>query len=218
MTQTETHAPRYSRESADHRKDTLIQATLRLVAAQGVRAATVRAIALEANVTQGLIRHYFSSKDELLTAAYEHHMQRMTENSNKAAETDSSSAVKRLASLIVASLSPPVVDAQGVALWAGFFQLVQHHPAMRDIHVKTYLQYRDRMQTLIADALNELDRPANETQLRQYAIACNAVIDGLWLEGGALADMFAKGELADIGLKSVSGILNIDLPAPTENS
>ena len=49
---------KFRREPAEQRKDDLIQATLSLIAEQGVRAATVRAIAKRADVTQGLIRHH----------------------------------------------------------------------------------------------------------------------------------------------------------------
>ena len=48
-------------------------------------------------------------------------------------------------------------------------------------------------------------------QLRREAIACNAVIDGLWLEGGVLPHGFAPGELVRIGLQSVGAILGVDL-------
>lgn len=218
MNSKSTQKASFSRESADHRREALIQATLRLIAVEGVRAATVRAIALEANVTQGLIRHYFSSKDELITAAYEHHMQRLTDNSSKVADSTAASAVERLASFVRGSLTPPVMDGQDVALWAGFFQFVKHQPQMRETHIKTYLQYRDRMQRFISDALEETDHQVDNTQLRQYAIACNAIIDGLWLEGGALDDMFAEGELTEIGLKSIGGILNIDLHSAVEST
>ena len=75
MSQT---APKFRREPAAQRKEALIQATLSLVAEEGVHGATVRAIADRANVTQGLIRHYFSSKEELIMAAYAYHMNAMT--------------------------------------------------------------------------------------------------------------------------------------------
>jgi hypothetical protein len=45
-----------------------------------------------------------------------------------------------------------------------------------------------------------LPRPADEATLRAHAIACNAVIDGLWLEGSALPEAFAPGEVERIGL------------------
>lgn len=66
------------------------------------------------------------------------------------------------------------------------------------------------LQGLIA-ALGRPGVPA--TRLRQEAIACNAVIDGLWMEGGVLPHGFAPGELVRIGLASVGAILGTDLTA-----
>jgi hypothetical protein len=43
------------------------------------------------------------------------------------------------------------------------------------------------------------------------AIACNAVIDGLWLEGGALPEAFEPDELTGIALTAVGAILQLDL-------
>lgn len=51
-----------------------------------------------------------------------------------------------------------------------------------------------------------LPRNADPESLRSDAIACNAVIDGLWLEGSALPQDFAPGELERIGLASVGAI------------
>lgn len=200
----------FTRASPDQRKKELIQATLELISAKGVHAATVRAIARKANVSQGLIRHHFSSKEELVSAAYEFHMQEMMTTSFKTAELSADTAVKRLARFINDTLMPPVVDHQTVAIWAGFLQLIQHNPRIRTIHEKTYLLFRDRIELLIGDAIEEQGGRINAIELRTLAIACNAVIDGLWLEGGALYDRFSNGELADIGLMSISRILGID--------
>ena len=78
---------------------------------------------------------------------------------------------------------------------------------MRETHEATYLQYRNVLQGLITD----LPRQAHLPQLRREAIACNAIIDGLWLEGSALPDAFETGELVQIGLDSIGKILGIDL-------
>ena len=69
----------FRRESEEYRRETLISAALELVAEAGVGAATVRAIANRAGVTPGLIRHYFTGKDELLRAAYRAHVDGMTQ-------------------------------------------------------------------------------------------------------------------------------------------
>jgi len=54
--------------------------------------------------------------------------------------------------------------------------------------------------------------------LRTNAIACNAVIDGLWLEGSVLPDSFATGEIERIGVASVGALLGVDLLAATKES
>jgi len=202
---------KFKREPAAQRREALIRATLSLIAEQGVQAATVRAIATRAEVTQGMIRHYFSSKEDLITAAYEHHMDRLTDLTSAFAEGDCSAPVARLAAFVVGSLTPPVVDAGSVSLWAGFLTKVHDDAQMRESHKRTYYNFRNRLEALIAAVLNEAGQPRSAQELRHLAIACNAVIDGLWMEGGVLPSAFAPDELSEIGIRSVGALLGIDL-------
>lgn len=199
----------YRRESEERRRDDLIAAALDLVSEGGPQAATVRAIASRAGVTSGLIRHYFSTKEELTRAAYLRLMDRMIADSAVVLQGGPDDPVARLAWFVAASLSPPVVDPVAVGLWAGFLHGVQRDTAMRDVHIATYLGFRDVLQDLIA----ALPRTASAAQLRSDAIACNAVIDGLWLEGSILPEAFAVEEIVTIGLASVGAILKVDLAA-----
>ncbi len=201
----------FKRESSDQRQNDLIEATLSLIASSGPEGATVRNIAMEAGVTPGLIRHYFNTKEDLIGAAYERHMTTMRYAAYSPLEQELPGAVARLATLVRASVSPPVTDPRAMALWAGFIQSVQRDAAMRVIHERTYRQFRDQLQVLIGDAFLELGRPKSKATLRKYAIACNAVLDGLWLEGSALPDSFKAGELPAIGLSSIGAILGIKL-------
>lgn len=200
---------RFRREGEERRRQALIAATLELIARGGAQAATVRAIADRAGVTPGLIRHYFATKEDLTRAAYAQVMDRMTAANLAVLSSAPESAEGRLAAFVAASLSPPVVDPAAMGLWAGFIHMVRRDPEMREIHRATYLRYRDLLQGLIAD----LDREVPPARLRADAIACNAVIDGLWLEGSALPDAFETGELKAIGLRSVGAILGVDLAA-----
>lgn len=197
----------YKRESEEARRDALILAAMDLVAEGGPQAATVRAIAERAGVTPGLIRHYFTSKEELTRAAFRRLMEWMTRDSSAALLSGDLGPKARLAAFVSASLRPPVVDPKRLGLWAGFLNALRTDPAMRDIHEQGYRAYRDILEALIA----QLPRETDAAQSRRDAIACNGVIDGLWLEGSALPDGFAPGELESIGLAAVSAILNIDL-------
>ena len=197
----------YRRESEEARRDALILAAMDLVAEGGLQAATVRAIADRAGVTPGLIRHSFLTKEELTRAAFRRLMDRMTADSALTLQGAGQNPARRLAAFVTASLSPPVVDPKRLGLWAAFLTILRTDPPTREVHEHAYRAYRDLLETLIRD----LPRAAGPDQCRREAIACNAVIDGLWLEGSALPEGFAEDELASIGLSAVSAILTIDL-------
>lgn len=197
----------YRRETEETRREALIAAALDLVAIGGPQAATVRAIAERAGVTPGLIRHYFSSKDDLNRAAYRRLVERMTVESLAALAGADPAPQAQLAAFVAATLRPPVVDGLQLSLWAGYLNLMLVDDDMRAAHAQGYHVYRDHLQSLI----EALPRDVPPGQCRADAIACNAVLDGLWLEGSALPDDFGPGELEAIGLAAVSAILKIDL-------
>jgi TetR/AcrR family transcriptional regulator, transcriptional repressor of bet genes len=199
----------YRRESEETRRADLIAATQGLVAEGGPEAATVRAIAARAGVTAGLIRHYFQTKDELTRAAYRSLMDGMTAKGADALEGVGAQPEERLAAFVSASLRPPVLDVGAVVLWAGYMHKVRTDADLLAVHEAAYTSYRDVLQSLIA----ALPRNATAAQLRGEAIACNAVIDGLWLEGSILSHSFAPGEIVTLGLRSVGAILGVDLIA-----
>jgi TetR/AcrR family transcriptional repressor of bet genes len=199
----------YRRESQETRRADLIAATQRLVAEGGPEAATVRAIAQRAGVTAGLIRHYFQTKDELTRAAYRALMDGMTTKGAEALESVGASPEERLAAFVAASLTPPVLDGGAVVLWAGYMHKLRGDDDLMAVHEAAYTAYRD----ILEDLISALPRQVPPAQIRGEAIACNAVIDGLWVEGSLLPHAFAQGEIVAIGLKSVGSIVGVDLGA-----
>lgn len=199
----------YRREGEERRREALIAAAIELVTEGGPTAATVRAIAERAGVTPGLIRHYFTGKDELSRAAYVAMMARMVRDNQAAIDAVEGDAVTRFAVCVVTWLRPPVKDPQALVVWAGFVPAIRADAAMRDAHGATYRAFRDQWEDLISALPGRAGRPDN----RALATACNAVIDGLWLEGSILAHAFQPGEIARLGLTSVGAILGVDLIA-----
>jgi len=205
----------FRRESEDRRRHDLVEATLECVAEHGIAGATVRAIALRAGVTAGLIRHYFPGKEELLQAAYRTTITRMTEQALASLVDAPDDPRARLRTFVEASLTSPVVDAHAFTLWAGFIGRVHTDPAFATVHREGYLGFRDEVEALVADALTSIGRPVRKIELRRHAIAVNAVIDGLWLEGCVAGEMFETGELAGIGVASVEALLGLELGGGT---
>lgn len=198
----------FTREAGETRRADLIQATLDLIAEGGAQAATVRAIAQRAGVTPGLIRHYFATKEELLAAAHETLMTGLTQASLPPAHAPSTSAAERLARMVMRAVSPPVTDPRSVALWAASMQLVARDAEMRKTHERTYLAFRTQLENTIQDALHEAGR---DDPARPLAIAGNALLDGLWIEAGALPEHFDTDGLQELALMAFSRLLQLDL-------
>lgn len=202
---------KFRREGEERRRQDLIEATLDCVADRGLPGATVRAIAQRAGVTAGLIRHYFPGKEELLQAAYAEIVGRMTEQAKAALAMEGAGPRRRLAAFVAANLGPPVVDARVFSLWAGFIGRAHSDPALAVAHREGYLGFRDEVEALVAEVLQAEGRAATKAELRRHAIAINAIIDGLWIEGCLAGDMFATRELADIGIATVEALLELNL-------
>ncbi len=200
----------FVRAGEETRRAALIEATLDLIAEGGPQAATVRAIALRAGVTPGLIRHYFDTKEDLVAAAHETLMTGLTEASAARLDDLPDDPLARLAGFVANAVSPPVTDPRAVALWAASMQLVPRDAVMRAAHEATYLAFRDRLQAMIGAALAAAGRSTED--IRALAIAGNALLDGLWIEAGALPDHFRDGELKSIAIKAFSRLLDLNLP------
>ncbi|MBI1386620.1 MAG: TetR family transcriptional regulator [Rhizobiales bacterium] len=199
-----------SRLDPEERRSELIAATLELIGEAGIGAATVRDIARRAGVTQGLIRHHFSTKEDLIAAAFERHAQKLMEGALAVGGGDEP-ALDRLRRFVERSLRPPSIGPEPVSLWAAFMSLVQTSPTIRNIHIRTYRQFRDRLEELISEARADCGRPVTAGTSRAMAITANAIIDGLWLEGSALPEQFESDELVALGCAAVGAVCGLDL-------
>lgn len=63
-------------------REALLRATVVVVAAGGLRALTYRAVAAEAGVSHGLVRHHFGTRDQLVAEAMEYAIDESLKGSN----------------------------------------------------------------------------------------------------------------------------------------
>ncbi len=195
----------------DRRAD-MIEATLDCIAELGIRAATVRAVAARAGVSNGLIRHHFASMDNLIAAAYRRTIEMMIGPALKVLESSAGSAHERMTRFIVASLGSSVATPRALTLWATFISQVHVEHDLAREHREGYLAFRRATETLIAEVLQAEGRACSDKQLVSFAIAVNAVIDGLWVEGCLSAEDVDEVTQIAVGMASVEAILGIKLP------
>jgi TetR/AcrR family transcriptional repressor of bet genes len=193
----------------DRRAD-LVDATLDCIAELGIQGTTVRAVAAHAGVSNGLIRHHFASKDNLIVEAYRRTIEIITGPPLAVVETEGSPH-DRLRRFIIASITGPVADPRVLSLWATFISQVPINPALAEVHRENYLVYRHACDALIDEVLTAEGRKPSQTDRKRLGIAFNAVIDGLWLEGCLSAEEIGEKLQIEIGIKSIESLLAIKL-------
>jgi TetR/AcrR family transcriptional regulator, regulator of biofilm formation and stress response len=171
-----------------HGREALLQAAVAVVARGGLRALTYRAVAAEAGVVHGLVRHHFGSRDELMAAA---------------------TATSLRAAVAASGLEPETGDPGDFV--AGLSRMVDREPDGLAFQYEIILESRRRgdlrgdVQSLYAEyraaTLRELTRMGLQDS-KPLANLVFAALDGLVLQQLALGDAKttdeALGALRDI--------------------
>lgn len=182
---------KFTRESPQARRADLVMATRRCLAELGAAGTSVREIAARAGVSPGLIRHHFGSMDALVLETYRQVGQLVTASIDEAVEAAGPAPIDRLFAFLDANLRPPILDAELLGTWIGFWSLVRTDPAFHALHAALYGAGRLRLEALVAEAARQAGADVDS---RRVALALTALIDGLWLEQCLDASTFSPGE------------------------
>ena len=191
-----------TRQRPDQRRQALLAATARCLAARGAAGVSVRAICAEAGVSPGLLTHYFRGVSEAIAETYRWTGARVSAALDAAVAKAGPDPRDRLLAYLTASFRPPIADPELLATWVAFWSLTRSEPAIAAVHGEIYAEFRQGIVRLIAAY-----RPAlPETHLA--AVALTALIDGLWLElslGHAPFTPDEAGRLAEMWLDRLLG-------------
>ncbi|WP_066589953.1 transcriptional regulator BetI [Sphingomonas pruni] len=179
--------PAFSRAEPDARRQSLIEATARVLARDGATGASVRPIAVEAGVSPGLINHYFAGIEALIAATYSAVGEQVSNALAAAVAAAGTDPRARLTAYVTASFAPPIADRALLATWIAFWSLTGK-PQIAERHDAIYARYREDLEALLAECgIAQADR-------RLTAIAITALVDGLWLELCLSPDSFTADE------------------------
>lgn len=168
--------PTFTRESADVRREALIDATCAALAEAGLAGVSVRSICARAGVSPGLLRHYFAGIDDLVCAAYAATGAQIDALLDAAVAEAGSDPHARLRAYLTGSFRPPVTDPALLGSWTGFWALARTNAGAAAIHRAGYAAYRARLSALLTGC------GLSPMQADREAIALTALVDGLWLE------------------------------------
>jgi betaine-aldehyde dehydrogenase len=191
-------------EPEETRRAQLIEVTIDSLADVGYVGTTLAQIARRADVSPGLVAHYFGDKDGLLEAAFRTLARvvamRMRE---RFALADTPRA--RVQAVIDANLGPENFDRRTGNAWLAFWGQVLHFEGLK--RVQTAYQRR-----MLSNLRNDLRSMISVEDARTLAAMIAAMIDGVWLRAAlsewqeadsgsarALLTAFVEGRLRDLG-------------------
>jgi betaine-aldehyde dehydrogenase len=156
------------------RRQQFIEVTLESLAEVGIQGTTLAHIAGKADVSPGLVAHYFVDKDGLLQAAFRELLSRLREQTRWRV-TAAGSPIDRLRAYLEASLSPECLRSADSRAWLAFWSQVHSSAGIARIQ----RIYQHRLDSNLRAALRPLVPAAS---LASHAANIAALIDGAWLQ------------------------------------
>jgi betaine-aldehyde dehydrogenase len=157
----------------DTRRSQLVEVTIDSLAEVGYVGTTLAQIAARAEVSPGLVAHYFGDKDGLLDAAFRS-LARRVGNHVRARLNKAGTPRGRIQAVIDGNLAPEEFEQRTGTAWLAFWGQVLQVKSLRRVQSV----YQRRTLSNLRSSLKRLV-PADEAQRLAAMIA--AMIDGVWL-------------------------------------
>jgi AcrR family transcriptional regulator len=161
------------------RREQIVAAAIRCLGKGGLDAFKISRISKEAEISLGLINHYFDSKEELLVAAYHAMADNVLRVTRELTAGLPEAPERGLCGIVDASFSPDLFNDGTLSAWLALWGQVRNLPALRAAHNELYARYRRGIARQIQHVAQarRLDIDAGA-----LALTLAALIDGLWLE------------------------------------
>src|SRR5215831_16846700 len=196
-------------EAEDARRVQLVEVTIDSLADVGYVGTTLAEIAGRADVSPGLVAHYFGDKDGLLEAAFRTLARAVAVKMRERLELARSPRA-RVQAVIDANLGPENFDRRTGTAWLAFWGQVLHFEGLK--RVQTAYQRR-----MLSNLRYDLRRMIPGEAARSLAAMIAAMIDGVWLRAAlsewreadsesarALLTAFVDGRLRELARTSAA--------------
>jgi TetR/AcrR family transcriptional regulator, transcriptional repressor of bet genes len=196
------------------RRETLIEATIQIVAKHGIENATFAKICEAAGVSRGLPGHYFRDKDDLLCQAYQHLLDLHVAHTADAVRAVKGNSSDRLKAFVQACLPSDGSSRHYRTAYLAFWTLSMGNKKMVKITSDAYSVLYDSVTALFRDAAEE---KRINLDPREEAVALIGLIDGMWLDISIGASGITQKSAVGTISKSIDRILASDSRAPVQS-
>jgi len=177
------------------RRAEFAEAACEMVAHQGLKSATVRAVALRAGASTGRLVHYFRSKDELLLAALRHAAAKVS--MRMAGQLEKFSGLAALRAICLEALPLNGERRREWRVWLAFWGRAATEAALAAEHERRNATWHALVLRILHDAHARGELGAEVTEDLDFeAEQILAFIDGLGVQA-----LFAAGGLSEARLR-----------------
>jgi len=181
----------------DHDKQRLLvaEAAWRVIRRDGMEQASVRNIALEAGISAGSMRHYFSTQSELLLYAMNLVSERV---SNRITQMSFNASPLENMKLLLLELLPSTDEKRAeMEVWYAFTAKSKTDPVLKEHADKVYDELRHAMATVIT-YLIELNLSRTDLDKEMEIERLYALVDGLGIHAILRPDQMNTKIMEDI--------------------
>ena len=191
----ETKPRKERKANANKRREQLLNATLRSIAANGLAKTTLATVATEAGLSQGVAVFYFKSKNGLLTEALRSKYQKYENNWLNAIVANKDDPTAQLVALIQADFVPEICNAESLAIWHAFWGEQNFTTEFADVTN----EFDNRRAEEMAVVCRKIMQTSSDEEANRVAEWIDTMIDGFWFRLHVNADIYTpEGAASEI--------------------
>lgn len=158
----------------------LLDATIDIIAAEGIAGVTMAKVALKTGLSRGICNFHFNTKDQLMLEAFRALYNEHERAWRKILSNSKQSPGARLKALIETLLNPPIADHRKLAVWMSFWGVTPHRQTYLDICECVDREYESEVEKVLLQ-LNGGDETVHGMSLQAIAVTLTSMIDGFWV-------------------------------------
>jgi len=158
----------------------LINATIEIIAVEGILGVTMAKVALRAGLSRGICNFHFNTKDQLMLESFQVLYSELEQVWRTTLSNPNESPENRLLILIETLLSPPIADHKKLAVWMAFWGVTPHRETYLEVCEKIDREYEAEVQRLLLELAGE-NKTINGMSLNAIAVTLTSMIDGFWV-------------------------------------
>jgi len=165
------------RVSFTESQEQILEATMQVIVRDGLDAASMRAVAEEADVSLGLLSYHFDAKENLIVSAFKLGADRLIEFTAEQIEAAGPDPIDRVRAAVRSFFDAEFVSSEYLALWFAIWGVSRTNHEVAELERALH----DRYNKIIGATIQAADPDLNATRVGERITDLAALQNGLWL-------------------------------------